>query len=143
MSAAYRPKVYCASKLRHAALWRKLRDEEWPEIEITSRWIDHADKEESARAIDWAHYWTMDIQDVQRSDFVLLFATLADVDELHGALVECGAALALGKRVINVGQCAKSWTNHPLVYSCPSLEYAHDFLSLFTTIPPRRKGLPI
>lgn len=133
----YRPKVYTASKLRHAPLWKTLR-EEWPEIDFTARWVDHAEKEKATTPTGFAHFWTMDIQDVQRSDFVLLLSTPADDGLLHGALVECGVALGLGKRVINVGECRTSWTNHPLVYSIPTLELARDFFSLFTVIPPRR-----
>lgn len=96
----YRPKVYGASKLKHAPLWQGLRMT-WQDIEWTARWPDLVggveDNDNFAR-----EFWRHDVQDVMRSDCVLLYSQ--PDDRLRGALVEAGVGIALGKHVIVVGE---------------------------------------
>lgn len=139
----YRPKVYTASKLHHATLWRLLRDNH-PEIEFTSRWIEHEEEmEANATPADFAHYWTMDAQDVERADFVLLYSgsRYEKPDELRGALVEAGMKLGGGGVVLAVGlPSSHSWSFHPRVVRFLSLDEAFDFLHRYYVIPPHKKS---
>lgn len=151
----YRPKVYTASKISHAGLWKSLvyqtkRERSgkenrftWSHVEFTARWPYMAHLEASSverpTPSQFSHCWTMDLQDVARSDFVLLYAGElerkpsdwpygTDSDTLRGALVESGAALALGKRVVSVGLGdAHTWSHHPLSTRLSTLEQARIF----------------
>lgn len=140
MTPAYRPKLYTASKLHHALMWRTLRSN-WPDIEFTSRWIEHEEEmETNASPADFAHYWTMDIRDVRRSDFCLCFAGPAyePAEALKGAFVESGAALALGITVIAVNcPTTWSWTYHPLCVRVLGLSEAKDFLDRYVVLAHR------
>lgn len=135
----YRPKVYTASKLRHAPLWRRMHTgQHWSHVEWTARWVfmDHLEtiKDSPPSIHDFAHFWTIDIQDVRRSDFVLLFAMGDDEHSLKGAIAECGAAIALGKQVLVCGHIDRThhtWTNHPACVHLPNLEEARCFLQLY------------
>jgi len=84
---------------------------------------------------DFGHFWTIDIQDVRRSDFVLLWG----MDEgLKGALVECGAALGLGKMVVAIGLPeSHTWSFHPLVVRVASLESARRFFKHYANLGPQ------
>jgi nucleoside 2-deoxyribosyltransferase len=130
----YRPKVYTASKISYASLWRQLRNEEWKHLDFTARWIDIEDLELEERIsgpAEYVHFWTIDIQDVRRSDFVLIYARPGDL--LKGALVEVGAALALGKIVLSVGiDPSHTWSYHPCVVRLDTLSQANDFLKRYT-----------
>lgn len=145
----YLPKVYTASKISHAGLWKSLADQTkresfaWSHVEFTARWPYMAHLEaspvERLTPAQFSHCWTMDLQDVARSDFVLLYAgelerKLSDMpygedsDVLRGALVEAGAALALGKRVVSVGlDESHTWSHHPLSLRLDTLERARLF----------------
>lgn len=121
-------RIYTASKLRHAPLWRGLI-EEWPEIEFTARWpVKHVgtvpDDPSYARV-----FWEHDLEDVSKSDGVLLYAE--DSDKLRGGLVEAGMAIALGKFVIVVGKHFDygTWQYHPLVHRSPNLDAARLLLT--------------
>lgn len=82
-------------------------------------------------AAEFGHFWTMDIQDVQRSDFTLLWAgpNNEDLPSLKGGLVEAGAALGAGRCVLLVGYFPDhSWRFHPRCVPLPNLEEARNFL---------------
>lgn len=122
-------KVYCASKLHHAELWKRLYDE-WNDVmEIVARWpFAHVNT-----VPDTAHYakifWQQDHEDVVKADVVLIYAE--PDDKLRGALVEAGMAIALGKQVIVVGEHPDygTWQYHPLVNRVPDIESARILLS--------------
>lgn len=144
----YRPKVYTASKIWRAALWNRLARNtypwgdglgDWSHVEFTARWPRMAHLEVGSEAKptheDFARFWTIDVHDVQRSDFVLLFAhdrTISDSDDsydLRGGLVECGVGIGAGKRIITIGLSeTHSWSYHPLVIRVASLEEARRLL---------------
>lgn len=137
----YRPKVYTASKLWHAPMWRHLR-ESWSEIEFTSGWLDGAEEVEvTAGPAEWAHWWTKSIQDVQRSDFCICFAGPSyekTPDDLKGAFVESGVAFASDTTVIAVNcPTSWSWTYHPLCVRVLGLTEAKDFLSRYVVLAHR------
>lgn len=141
--AAYRPTLYTASKLHHAGLWQLLRDEH-PEIEFTARWINHApEMEATATPAMFGHYWTMDIQDVQRSDFTLLFAASFEEEcELRGGLCEAGAALGAGKLVLAVNISERhSWSFHPRVVCFSAVADAFKFLATYSIAVSRIHAL--
>lgn len=130
----YRPKVYTASKLWHAPMWRSLRANN-PQIEFTARWIEHEEEmERNAGPAEFGHYWTMDIQDVQRSDFCLCYfgSWEGKPDELKGALVEAGAMLGCGGIVLAVNApTTHSWSYHPRVVRLLGLSSVFGFLSRY------------
>lgn len=123
-----RIKIYTASKLIHAELWKRLI-EEWQEIEFTARWpVMHV-----GIVPDAAHFakvfWEHDLEDVNRSDGVMVYAE--PNDKLRGALVEAGMALALDKFVITIGSHSdySTWQYHPRVHRVPDLDHARILLT--------------
>src|SRR5215831_452222 len=132
----YKPRVYAASKLHHYPLWIALRsDPQWGHVEWTASWPDklNAGLEETSTPAHFADHWAQDIREVRESDFVLI-----QYDEgLRGALVEAGAALAFGHRVIAVHfPAGDTWTYHPLVIRVFDLEFARNCLYKYTTMVP-------
>ena len=136
----YRPKVYTASRLERQPLWRALTtDPDWDFIEWTAQWVGQKiDQEAEVSPEDYRALWSMDLYDVRRSDFLLLFGE----DGLRGALVEAGCALGNGIRVLAIGLNADhSWTYHPMVTRLPSLEEARYYLFRHTIMIPHRRRI--
>lgn len=112
-------KVYTASKLRHAEMWRTLHMDG---VEFTARWprlhVGTVPDDPRYAKIFWVH----DEEDVRASDVVLVYAELKD--KLRGALVEAGMAIALGKDVIVVGEHDDfgTWQYHPLVHKARNMK---------------------
>lgn len=127
----YRSKVYTASKIYHASMWRKHREVYSNHIEFTACWINHDGPDHNTTfwsENDKLRHWMQDIQDVQRSDFLIAFTGLND--NLAGTLVEVGAAIGLGKVVLAVGfSGTHSWQHHPLVYEYMTVQDALDFIA--------------
>lgn len=113
-------KFYIASKTVHGPRWRRLRD---AGHEIISTWIDEA---EVGATSDWADLWVRCVCEAASADALLLYREPGEF--LKGALVEAGAALASGKIVYAVGCEGQSFTNHPLVVKCSSLDDALQIL---------------
>lgn len=90
-------KVYIASKVHHYASWLELRDKR-PDVQFTSTWIDEAGEGETS---DYTELAERCIREVLAADFILLYCTTNEV--LKGALIEVGAALAMGKEIRCVG----------------------------------------
>lgn len=182
----YRPKVYTASKLRHANMWRSIAEEPaWDHVEWTARWPHMAHLEsgglthqqqirldelnaainkakiwgaalsvmneerkalkaiqkhfEAPTDFDFQHFWTIDVTDVRRSDFVLLYGEETLEAPLRGAIFEAGVAVANGKTVLAVALDPRhTWRNHPLVVNFDTLEEARKLLLRYCTIPPAR-----
>jgi nucleoside 2-deoxyribosyltransferase len=121
-------RVYTASKLSEAQRWRDLI-REWQEVEFVARWpIKHVgtvpDEPIFAKV-----FWEHDLEDVGTADVVLVFAK--SEHRLRGALVEAGMAIALGRRVIVVGEHDDygTWSYHPLVYRVRDLAEARVLLT--------------
>lgn len=120
----HRPlKIYTASKLHYADLFKHLRTQ-WPEFHFTARWPffrgQVSDSPEEA-----SKFWIDDFDDVKRADVVLCYS--AGQDQLKGALVEVGMALALCKPVIVIG-LDHTWTYHPLVQRAKDWDDVHRIL---------------
>lgn len=102
-------RIYTASKTTHAHRWKALREQGF---KITATWIDEAGEGESVNYIELADRC---IREVKDSDVVLLYCEEGEL--LKGALIEVGAALAMGKPVACVGDCqslSRVFNKHPL-----------------------------
>lgn len=120
-------KVYTASKLSEANRWRELA-KEWQEIEFVARWPFKHVGTVPDHAIFAKIFWQHDLEDVSSSDVVLIYAE--PEHKLRGALVEAGMAIALGRKVIVVGDHPDfgTWQHHPLVHIVEDLEQARILL---------------
>jgi hypothetical protein len=112
-------RVYVASRVKHAAMWKALRAAN--ECVVVSTWIDEAGEGETS---DLSELWERVLSEVSQADALILYIERDDFP-LKGALVEVGAALALGKAVHVVLQDVEleprsmrpvgSWLHHPNV----------------------------
>lgn len=91
-------KFYVASKIKYAELWRTQRDRLGHNI--ISTWIDEA---EEGQTNDYSELACRCITEIKKCDILLLYCKPGEV--LKGALIEAGAALALGKEIRCVGSC--------------------------------------
>lgn len=95
IAAGKRNGIYMASKVRHAVTWKMLRSAGLP---IVSTWIDEAGPGESKSLRD---LWRRCIAEASSAEVVIVYR-LTD-EELKGAWVEVGAAVAVGVPVYAVG----------------------------------------
>ena len=126
--AVMRIKVYTASKLSEAGRWRDLKDA-WPEVDFVARWpFKHVGAVPDTPTFAKV-FWDHDLQDVEKSDVVLIYG--APADKLRGALVEVGMALAMGKEVIAVGDHPdySTWQYHRRVHRVDDLSQARLLLA--------------
>lgn len=120
------PSIYMASKARHAPMWIGLRNEGW---NIISKWIDVWEK---GAIEDWSSHWEGCIHEAARAQFTIAFVLRGE--DMKGALVEVGAALAWNRTVIFVGEtdylAEKRYTmfEHPLVVTMSSLDGALAYI---------------
>ncbi len=95
--------IYFASKVKHAARWRKLRDVGVP---VISTWIDEPDPPPDMRDL-----WERCIREASQAR--VLIAYLEPDETLKGGLCEVGATLAGGGFVYWVGPVGRnSITKH-------------------------------
>lgn len=128
MTGMTKPKLYTASTLRHADLWRRLRDE-WPDIEFTANWIDEKDNWSGPDIATVAqNAWVGNESNVSKSDAVLVYADMHD--KLRGGLIEAGMGIVLRKFVIVVGSHSSygTWQYHPSVYRVPLMASARTLI---------------
>ena len=142
----YRPRVYTASVLGEYKMWQVFaEDPEWAFCKFTASWPFKAhlefDTENPVGADTLRDAWQTNVAEIKDSDFVLLYARLAKVPPLRGALVECGVAIAEGIRVIAVGLDPEhTWGTHHLVIHTATLREARDYLLRYTVmVPPRTR----
>jgi hypothetical protein len=87
MAPDSRPRVYGASKLKHARMWHGFR-QNFPQVELVSRWIDwpadNTDMETLYR--EWMR------RDLLRAEYLILYATRKN-DVFKGATQEIGSAV--------------------------------------------------
>lgn len=143
-AAIYRPKVYTASKLRHAQLWRDMRLGRLHFCDFTASWIDVPDitnTDISCSPDVLRAAWTLNIKEVMASEFLLVYCPHDDETILQGVLVEVGASLASGGHVIFVGDTTGTWVAHPRVLQVRWFDDAISFLWRYTSTPPRRTKL--
>lgn len=111
-------RLYFASKLRHAPLWRSLRDGRLSFCNVQCQWIDTPEVENLDLVGSPARFgeiWLKDINEARKADYTLLYCPEGDAPLLKGARVEAGATLACGGGVIIIGYLEDSWTYHPRV----------------------------
>ena len=87
--------MYVASRTQFAGLWRSLRSAGLP---IAASWID---SEDSATGAEVARFSDSRLREATSADALILYNE--DADAPTTALLEAGAALAAGKRVVSVG----------------------------------------
>lgn len=122
LSRDFRPHgatVYTASKPHHAPMWRAIRA---AGLDIVATWIDFGDKSE---VTDWTKLWVDCAAESALADVTLVY--IEPGDELRGAYVEMGCALAAGKRVFFVNPNDVHVTDavhHPMVSIFGSLHEA-------------------
>jgi hypothetical protein len=114
-------KIYIASKAKHAARWRALRD---AGVDIRASWIDSPINRDGAEptATEWRRHWQMCLRQAAAADAVLFYAEEGETQ--CGALIEVGAALAAGKRVYVVSPYEWTIANHPLCTRFDTLQDA-------------------
>jgi len=123
-------RVYTASKLQHWRRWKDLRSQ-WPEVTFTARWPDIDIASVPGTPQEARAHWLDDEADVRSADVVLVYAESAD--NLRGALVEAGMAIALNKKVLVVGDHPDfgTWQHHPNVAHATDLDHARIRLQEF------------
>lgn len=119
------PRVYVASKMQHAPMWRELYRS--PRIHLVSRWpflepFIEPDPEHAK------FFWQDDLADVRSCHACIVYAEPGE--HLRGALVEAGAALALNKLVVVVGEHPDfgTWQYHPLVGAVDTIDDAVNMI---------------
>jgi hypothetical protein len=137
-------KFYCASKIWHAPKFQHLRDTLG--LPVQARWIDLKDDDDIVKNRK-GDLWQLCLEDVTRSDFLLLYSEDWD-EEQRGALVELGMAYGAGKRVYAVGRCKSiapnaisdvAFTHHPLFTWLPTTDLVRGaFLALAMEMKTRR-----
>lgn len=115
------PRIYMASKMQHAETWRKLYND--PTIHICSRW-PFLEPFIDPTPANSRRFWQDDMADILACDALLVYALPGE--HLRGALVEAGAAIALGKLVLTVGDHVDygTWAHHPCVLTASTLSNA-------------------
>lgn len=125
-------RVYFASKTSHAQKWRDY-DLHSPVLKVTARWIKQVlldgecvitNPKLDKNLRDFAaRCWIEDQQDVQCSDYLVLYAE--EGEHLRGGLVETGIAIEYGIPVICIGSHPDygSWQWHPMCLRLDSLEH--------------------
>lgn len=122
--------VYFASRTRHAARWRALRDSGYP---VASTWIDEAGP---GQTTDYADLMRRCIEEVKSAAAMIVYAEADDIAGWKGVWFEMGAACAAGVPVYFVGvPDFPSALHHPGVTFCESLNHA---TTLAQQVTPRR-----
>lgn len=109
-------RIYIASKAKHWRRWQEFRANGLP---IISTWIDEGD---TGATTDFPDLWQRCVSEAASATAVVLYCEPGEV--LKGALVEIGAAMAMGVPVYAVGQFDGTYHNHPLFHQVESLAYA-------------------
>lgn len=86
--------IYIASKVRHAALWRRFREV----APICSSWIDLDGKNVIN---DWADHWEMCEREAMTANVLIIYSSKGD--NMKGAIFEAGVAAAHGVPIFVVG----------------------------------------
>ena len=120
-------RVYTASKLSTAQMWRELHAA-WPHVYFHARWLKHNAIGTPDLQAYAGRFWKEDEIDVRQADALLLYGLPGE--HLRGALVEAGMAIAFQVPVIVVGEHPDygTWQYHPGVHRVADLNAACAFL---------------
>lgn len=139
--------IYIASRTRHAARWRRLRDAGAP---VVSGWLDAAS---DLMGVELSALWTRIGEEIgtlaRQGGALVAYLDEGDVLDARGVLVEVGMALAAGVWV--VVDCPEScrnllgdWTAHHMVDFKPgmlaALEAARGLAPWASSAPPVTGG---
>jgi hypothetical protein len=137
-------RFYTAGKIHHAPKFQNLRDNLG--LPVQARWIDLKNEDDIVQNRK-GDLWQLCLEDVTRSDFLLLYSEDWE-EEQRGALVELGMALATGKRVYAVGRCKSispnaisdvAFTHHELFTWLPTTDLVGGaFLAIAKELRARR-----
>lgn len=102
-------KVYVISKIKHAEMWRELRDK----VNIISSWIDIENNEDPDVL---TKMWVTFIEEASTCTHAIVY--VEEEEQLKGGLIELGAALAGGATVYVIGHVPELRTVqfHPRVH---------------------------
>ena len=123
MPGELKPRVYVASKVMRAPMWRLLRRH----MNIVSSWIDEAGEGQTA---DYSELAARCLSEIKSAAAFVLYCEPPDL--LKGALLEAGAALAFGVPVYCVGDCpsiSRVFRRHPLWTTCLCLHEATEAIN--------------
>lgn len=122
-----RPRVYFASKLRHASMWREWKAAAVP-LNVISTWHDHEKLDEHDRDACYVNWQHNRIQLIHSADLIIAYAERDD--PLNGTLVEIGIAVARELPIHLAGGFNwGTWRHFPFVKVYPTL---HDILFAIT-----------
>ena len=118
-------RVYFASKLKHRAKWRALKD---MRVHAHARWLRHNEIGTPDTPEFASRFWVEDHEDVAAADYVIVYAEQGE--HLRGALVEAGIAIALDVPVLVIGDHPDfgTWQHHPSVTRCATLDDAFNLI---------------
>ena len=136
----HRPRVYCASKLRHGFMWRNWRTG-LAAIDIISTWHDDPDVIVKEADVDLCRTgWTANrMQILHQADHLLAYGN--GYDTLNGTLVEIGMAYALNIPIHLVGNFPwGTWRHSESVFVHDSLDAA--VLAIVNYNPPESIAPP-
>lgn len=108
--------IYIASKTVHAPMWLAFRA---AGHQITCTWINEAGPGESPSMSD---LWIRCINEAMEAEVLILYCR--EGEQLKGAYVELGAALAHGVPCIWVGPKLASVADHPGIVHLPTMDEA-------------------
>lgn len=104
-------RIYGASHTSEAQTWIALR-RKWMEFDWTASWPDNIGLVEETPS-NAGKFWPQNLAEIRSSDVVMVLGLRPE--PLRGALVEAGAGLAFGARLLLVGQSPSfgTWQHHP------------------------------
>lgn len=120
-------RVYTASKLGRAPLWKRLQGE-WPKVFFHARWLRHIEIGTPDTPENAISFWCEDQEDVANADALVVFA--GEGEHLRGALVEVGIAIANQVPVVVIGDHPDygTWQYHPGVARVADFNEAYAYL---------------
>jgi hypothetical protein len=111
--------IYVASKVKHAEMWKGLRQAGEP---IISTWIDEAGEGQTK---DYGELAVRCLSEIGTATALIVYCESGEL--LKGALLEAGVALASGVPVYCVGTCnsiSRVFIHHPIWHTCESIQDA-------------------
>jgi len=122
-------RVYGASKLHHAAMWRGICEQS-SSFFFHARWLKHNKLKTPDTLSNAVSFWLEDEEDVKNCDVLIVYAI--EGDKLRGALIEAGMAIAYNKPVIVVGKHPDygTWQYHPKVHRATDLKHALEIAQI-------------
>lgn len=135
----HKPTIYTASKIWHAEKWQALRDKFG--FRVIATWIDvpcgTPEDPTGAKLLsdsEKSKLWVACSHETATAEMTVVYAE--EGDEMRGALVELGAALACNHPVYLIGDCASfrvaghsdvAFTKHPLFHRVPVSDWLEGY----------------